>query len=357
MRRAGRKIKRYKAVILIIAAALALILGILLGISAGCKNGESSNKAADDWSSGGKFAQISLYLCDEANYNSDNIRSMRMSIESAVNSVSVNEGAGRFWYDCYSTEGRITVEGNDSSAECSVTAVGGDFFLMHSRTEGMSFISGSGFGGDELNDDRVVLDRAAAWRLFGSYDISGQYVEIQGNMFVVAGVADGVSDEPYLTPYGSRPRMYMGYDRYVGLCGDTPVSCYEAVLPNDIKDFALETVRDAAGLSEGEYIIKDVSSRFDFLPLCSTIASIGRRSMRTNRVVFPYWENAAGVTEDRMAVLLLFELIIGSMLALAAFIFIVRFLMTRKVSKDRVKEIVGLTWLGKKKGKQKTEID
>ena len=58
-------------------------------------------------------------------------------------------------------------------------------------------MSGSYFDGEDLYKDGVVIDENVAWQLFGSNNVAGMYVEINGVQYPVRGVVK--SDKGYLS--------------------------------------------------------------------------------------------------------------------------------------------------------------
>ena len=53
------------------------------------------------------------------------------------------------------------------------------------------------------------------------------------------------------------------------------------------------------------------SRRYSLENLFSVIGDFGKRSMRNNGVIYPYWENAVRLTEDYLALLLVLMLLFG----------------------------------------------
>lgn len=333
-----RTFKSTKRIIILCAAALliSITIGILWAALAALTGAQTSQRAAERWQKGAEYpyAQISAFISSDAGFDADRVSSLRKAIDSALTEASLTNDNGRLWYDCYSAEGKLSATGEYGSASVAVTAVGGEFFLAHE----LPFLSGWGFSPDELTDDRVVLDNNAAWQLFGSYDVVGQIVKISDKAFSVAGVVQRGDDDVYNRAYGELPRIYISYGKFSELGGGS-ISCYEAVMPNTISDFAYKLIKDNIGVSEGEVEIIENSARYSFLPLCSTISGLAIRSMRTSRILYPYWENVAGVQEDRAAVLLLFILILASILGAGLFIAAVKFITSRKLDKEKLEDL------------------
>lgn len=361
MRKRRPSAMRVRDVALIVAAGVLLAALIAQGTAFGIiKSGERSQSAAGRWNSVSTiaYAQISAFISVDANYSTDNVGALRRAIDNGLEAASITaEDNSRLWYDAYSTEGKASIRSDYGSASVNVTAVGGDFFLLRE----LDFLSGWYFTDDDVMQDRVVIDGETAWALYGSYDIAGQPVSVGGKAMVIAGVVKRGEGEVYDTAYGSSPRIYMPYAAYSEINGNTAICCYEAVIPNQISGFAMSLIKSNIGVDESQLELLENSARYNFVPLCSTISGLAIRSMRTNRIIYPYWENIAGVTEDRLAVLLLGMLISGGLLAAGLFVVIVRFITTRKVTTEQLedaRDAVGdkLTKMGKSLfGKRKKE--
>ena len=92
--------------------------------------------------------------------------------------------------DAYSGRTSLSVSGK-SPGSVTVTAVGagGNYFLFHPLT----LLSGGYISDEDYMADRVVLDAQTAFNLFGSSDVAGMEVTINGRTFPIAGVVQ--SDE------------------------------------------------------------------------------------------------------------------------------------------------------------------
>jgi hypothetical protein len=205
----------------------------------------------------------------------------------------------------------------------TAVGVGNDFFQIHP----IPLLSGGYISGEDLNQDRVVLDENLAWALFGSNDIVGMQVWIGDSIYVVAGVVAVDENNLYKTAYGTGNRMYVSYETLKAQQSDLEITCYEAVMPNSISNYAYYALRSACGLDETEDgdSLKDAeenplnfdscevienSNRFDNLVLLQGISKVKYKSMRTNSVEYPFWENIARVVEDSQLRLLIIRYVL-----------------------------------------------
>ena len=92
------------------------------------------------------------------------------------------------------------------------------------------------------------------------------------------------------------------------------------MFPNPVENFALNLVKDNFPGGDSTVFV-DEGSRYGVSSLWSVIKDFGKRSMRTDGVIFPYWENAARLTEDYAALgMVLFCLFMITPLCFAAVI-------------------------------------
>ena len=74
-------------------------------------------------------------------------------------------------------------------------------------------------------------------------------------------------------------------------------TCVEAVLPNPVSGFAAEKLKGVLGSGSSDVV--ENTGRFGFISSLNIFLHPDSRVMRTSRVVYPYWENAARVAENR----------------------------------------------------------
>jgi hypothetical protein len=340
------RIKKRHIAASITASILLLLFLILSAVSSSMAAGMESQAAADRWGAGSdiKYAQISCFISVDAAFTQSRIPQLRASLDAALKEASVDTDktikTAKLWIDAYSTETRLSAQTDHGSVDASVTAVGGYFFTLHP----MKYISGYAFSPDDIMQDRVVLDADAAWQLFGSFDIAGRTLTMSGKDCIVAGVIerknDNVSDKLIGLAYGDKPRIYISYDLLEKINPGTPLSCYEAVLPSPISGFAFDLITDKISVDEADIKIIENSARYGFFALTDTIKTLTVRSMRTSRIIYPYWENVAGVIEDYLAFMLLIRIICAVILGSAVFIIIIRFLITHPLKREKLSDII-----------------
>lgn len=264
--------------------------------------------AAEEWAAGGEvpYALISAYTDTESTLDLNAVYTARVDIEKKLkeNSISSDKKDARLWADAFSSGQEKTelIAGRNSS-EAALTVTGGDFFLFHPQ----DMLYGSGYSDDSLMNDVVVIDDTLAWRLYGATDIVGKPVQIGEKYFFIAGVFKQSEDTDIKKVYGEKPRVFMSYKGYELLGKEARFSCYEACLPNSVGGLAMGIFKDAMHLEEEHSEFVEASDRYSLKKRFEIIKNFGMRSVVDSAVYYPYWENAARITEDKSALLLVMQ--------------------------------------------------
>ncbi|MDE6086974.1 MAG: ABC transporter permease [Oscillospiraceae bacterium] len=305
-------------------AVLCVILVIFLQVLSTILSGLLYHQqAAQRWQGDSelKFSQISVFLRQEADFDTNQITSLHEQINTQLTSASleISSDDTRLWYDCYSTQGgQMEITGTrKKSAQAFATVVGGDFFIMHTPR----IADGSYFQESDLMQDRVVIDTRLAWQLFGSSEVAGMEIRIQNRACLIAGVIEPETDYATETVYGDTGRIYFSYTLYQELQGDsssTHIDCYEAVLPNPVRNFAKNLISDAidsgaaqATEQDGQKITKNIldnTVRYTLSGRWEQLRHI-RELVTAETVTYPYWENAARIICFDTAMLLFLSIL------------------------------------------------
>ena len=294
--------------ILLIAVNAVLVLAFIacLVASGSIRGTLRSQQAARAWTgqSGERFAQLSVFVPDRFILDEEALYNLRSSVDKALVAASIEADEGRTLYtDAWSAEGDVFVIGGRGSAPVRAFGVGGDFFLFHP----LNLRDGSYLSPDDLMKDRVLLDEELAWRLFGSVRVAGLEVMIGDRLHIIAGVVSREDDFASSKAYTYGAGMFMSYDSLREQTnGSARIDCYEIVLPDPITGFALSALTDA--FPDKDARIVENSARYSLSNVFGAVGSFGERGMRTDGMIYPYWENAARYTEDWLALLLVLAL-------------------------------------------------
>ncbi len=317
------KIKLHKSkkanILLITGIALSLIAAVLLQMSENEVKALSDQQAAARWEYGKKsYAQASAFFSPVRNVQAADITDIQTEILRKLSEdgyLSRDEGPQTLLM-AYSGEAGISIRKDSNSVPVTATGVSGDFFMFHP----IPLLSGSYFTEEDLNQDRIILDEATAWALFGSNDIAGMDIWIDNFLYDVAGVVKVPEDEMERNAYGSSGRIYIPYECLKKHQENLAVSCFETVLPNPISNYGYNTLKTACGMEEGEEegtesnplsfgdcTVVENSSRYTAFHLFSMVKNRKYQVMQTAAVAYPYWENVARVYENIQMNRLIFE--------------------------------------------------
>lgn len=317
------RLSRWHIVLLCLCAALTAAFCVLCIVYSNVADRLLTQQAAERYQGEGeqRYAQATAFFPLGAEKSIADIYTFRSTIDQKLLDVSLEEqdGAPPLWIDAYSGAGRLTVTGNKGRAEVAACGVGGDWFSFHPLT----LRSGSYISEDSLMHDQVLLDERLAWQIFGSYDLAGMTVTIGGKPFVVSGVVAIEDDKASQKSYSETGEIFLHFDALLELTGEEGgIDCYELVCAEPISGFTWGL------LSEGfkDALTVKNTGRFSLKNTLSVMSDYGTRSMQTAGLALPYWENAARLTEDTLAALLVAMVLCALLPAVCAAWLLVRLL-------------------------------
>ncbi len=363
-----------------IVVAVEILLGIILlcvhSHAKGRKEVLYSQQAAARFSVDNEaWAQISIFYTEDMGLGSTDINNIRSEVQKKLYDDSLLErpkdsGAAsdaRTWYDAYSGHTFDDVRKDSTSVHVNVYTVGGDFFLIHN----IPLLGGSYLDMNSTDVNQILIDEYVANVLFGSSNAAGMKLWIGDAVYTVTGVVACDDFKAADDAYGEYYSVYVPMEAYsktrsIGAAknnnssedskGDdissggnsegTVATCYEMVLPNPIKNYGLNTVAEAAdikfmtdeekeaarsSLNFGDREIIDNTARFKVSSLYDRMKMQGYESLRTNAIVYPYWENEARFEEAHQIKLMRFcTLLISVMLLILLISAVVIFIHIRK---------------------------
>lgn len=290
-------------------------------IGSAAADSQKYNCAAERWQNGDDsayYTQISCFMSESAGFSTDSLGSVRISLLNALQTVSVAAGEGKkLCPDAYSAPvGKATVSGDIiGRSEAEITAVGGDFFMIH----GFELLDGAFFTDDDLMQDGAVIDRSLAWELYGSYEVSGMKLNINGTQYYISGVIENPETDVEKKCAGELPRAYISYDGASGFAsaggnsdmwgmgsdtgggGFTAITCYEVLMPDPVEDYAYSSVKQAMeGWGDNVSVVQN-TGRFDPLKRLKALKKISSAVVRDNEIAYPYWENASRIVQFRLS--------------------------------------------------------
>lgn len=299
-----------KKFILGISGVVSFFIFLILAFVVGrLEKSQLTQQMANRWSKEKDVSQISCFFSVNAGITRDRIQELEHSIdgrlaEASVVQESLNPGA-RLWADAYSADGTIFLSSDHGSLQADAIGIGGDFFLFHPLT----LLSGSYFSGNDLMQDYCVIDRDAAWQLFGSTDVAGMYVYIAGIPHIVTGVVERPDGRLAEAAGLDSTLVYVSYETLEQLGSSNGINHYEIVMPNPVTGFAENFIREQLGSDPKEAEVIDNTTRFNLVPRLKLLMQFGLRSMNGRAIIYPYWENMARGFEDILALITLFEIL------------------------------------------------
>lgn len=283
-----------------------LIFGILYGVIQFLAGRQDTQLMAERWSKSeeNRAAQVSVFFSENLGMSENEILSFEHGLNSALVEASITNTSenpdSRLWIDAYSATGTITLEKNDKSVSVNAIGVGGEFFQFHP----LKLVSGAYFSGNDVMQDYVVIDEDVAWQLFGSNNVAGQVITIKGVPHIITGVIERQQDRLSVAAGLSSSVVYVSYNSLVTYGRANAICCYEIVMPNPVKNYAFNYVKEKLGSNEAESEVIENSSRYGLISLLSVIGEFGTRAMNGKAIIYPYWENVARGYEDILATLL-----------------------------------------------------
>ena len=277
---------------------------------------------AERWSSGKvKYSQISVFYPEGADKTDSSVVSMLENhIDSSLTkNFQAESKNARLWNDAYSSvSSGASAQKDDSSKETSnviVTGVGGHFFDFHP----LELVNGNYLYDSALRKNLAVLDEDAAWALYSSLDVTGMTLLINGKEFVVQGVVKKEKGKSISMVCPKAPAVYIYYDMLSELQLDDTLNCYEITMPSQVKGFAENLVLNYYGVDVMSQSEEDLAAakekmicevvnntdRFSFETIIKKVFSGSSSSVVTRPIAYPYWENAARITENRLKTVLI----------------------------------------------------
>lgn len=230
------------------------------------------------------------------------------------------------WTDCYSTTfdtsavytlNRV-INGEETktpiSFNANIVAVGGNFKAFHPY----EYLSGGFLPIEEVDENSCVINDSLAWKLFKSYDITGEKINMFGEDYTIIGVVREKDSSIDLLSGSQDYRIFCYFSKMSDLnekgrfaLGDPDnavinplaITCYEAMLPEIVKGVAKTDVLTSLksyNASEPQYIILSNTGRYSISNVYDENMPVGEKQKTYSQYDFPYWEKAAQLTAQRL---------------------------------------------------------
>ena len=315
-------------IVTLLLAAAALGIGIAMNVY---MNSFDHEQVAKKFSNGTRFAQITVFAPDTAELTVDKIMYFRYKLETKLTEKSItppNDGA-RLYADAFSAyvDASLASKGSRTS-NVKLAYVGGDYSLFYKAYRDMPNV------GNDINHDRILLSRSAAWQLYGGEALYDYPVKIGSATFYVSGVYPDYKESAYIKDfYGDKPAAAADIKSDAGI----NITCYDLIMVDPVKNFAVDTVKECLDLPEGTYLLVENSKRFSLGNLFKTVPKLvnADEPLPTGVNITPE-EMAARHAEKVLAVMLVVLLVFAVYPAIWALILLYRLIRFMKKWFDRL---------------------
>lgn len=326
----GKKQIKY----LISAAVSLILLLILILICSNAAKKQTFQRAAERWGNSKEYSQVSVFLSELAGVTEDDVLRAGYSLNKKLTDDSLVTllDKGRAFVQCYSAQGEVDICTASRKGNFRAYGVGGDFFLFHPY----ELVSGSYFPADSVNKDYVMLDKLAAWTLFGSYDIQGQTVEIGGRIHIVSGVFDSGKGKLNKLAGNDTSLVILSYSSLENFGTITFLNDYEVLMKNPLTNYAKDAVVSALGVDKTKYAAVENTRRFHWTKLLVSFYKQPLRSMNTTGVVCSYWENMARGLEELLTPFAILGVLLGVYPIIVVFVILIRMWKKRTIHREDI---------------------
>ncbi len=328
MKKINIKFTRKQLVLTLIIAICAGLYAVLSLIASVFVSSQKVQQSAKYWDTTGKSSMISVFLNSEKALSQTDILMLEYNLDNALVQSAIaapNEDA-RVYTSAYSGKTAYTFYTDRAgSVSLDTYVVGGDFFRFHEH----KLINGNYLNTDNVMQDYIVLDKDAAWKLFGAIDVAGMSISVNGIECTVAGVVE--NEAGYLAEEGGA-KACVAYVP-IALTGGS-IDCYEIIFPNPVTDFAYDKIDEVFKSAVGSdgYHIMDNTERYTFISSIKRFSKSFTKGMSFDEIAYPYWENAAIGVENILDVLSFFRLVFVVIPAGIIIVAVIRFHPIRRMT-------------------------
>lgn len=268
------------------------------------------NYAAERWTQGkGGASQISCYFSNDSGFTVENVEAVRNSIASSLSNSGVETNKTVIPDSYYAQLGKSTVTcDRNASSQAEITAVGGRFFLFRD----FNLLKGAYFSENDNMHNSIVIDRSLAFKLYGSENVAGFNVYINGVRFVITGVIADPKSKYEKECSGDIPHAYIPYQAVGLISADVKnVDSYECIIPEPVDELAYNTVNSIFNESYKDkcLIIKN-TDRFSSKVIQKQLKTMKQSVVMDKAIELPYWENASRMAEYDISVLYMIRMLL-----------------------------------------------
>jgi hypothetical protein len=275
------------------------------------------------------YEQLTVFYNADTGISQDDFYSKNADVMKKLVEGSLSEN---ILYAASSLQTDAEINTNEKKVSVAATLTAGDYFSFHPY----KLLSGNYYDSETVSPNVVILDEAAAWELFGAFDVAGKFVYIGGNIYEIYGVIEKPDDRFTKDVYGTKPRAFINLaaaqNVIPGFDSKTKViNIIEYVLPNPVKSTAEGILKEVFDVDEFT-IDKEIeinTDRFGAARIIPKIIKITKLGVRDKPLVYPFYENAAIVAETEIT-LIFAGILFFALIPLVTVIILIRRLVKKR---------------------------
>ena len=252
-------------IVTLLLAVIAAGIGVAMNVY---MNSFDHEQVARRFSKGTRFTQITIFAPESAELTVDKIMYFRYKLETKLTekSLTPENDSARLYVDAYTSFTDATLTSDSSrTSNVKLAYIGGDYALFYPTYQAMPNV------GNDLNRDRLLLSRTAAWQLYGGDALYDYPVKIGSKTFYVSGVYPDYKESAYIKDfYGDKAAAAADIRSDESI----PITCYDLIVVDPVKNFAVDTVKECLDLTEGTYLLVENSKRFSLENLIKTVPKL-----------------------------------------------------------------------------------
>ena len=256
-----------------------------------------------------RYVQLSLYPKEEKHLTPDGMMAVKNALEASLTAdgisprgsyllVGSGETAVTLARESAMADGMTSIKTTDATA----TVYFGSWFGLHPTVPQRGGFVDAG----ETGQGYCVIDEYTAARLFGSVDVCGLDITVNGQMYTVTAVVPA-DRGTYSGYYGYTPRVWLLYNSPAMLSARLTFTSLEAVLPSTTTGRARSIFLEAAKSyydDEGEVV--ENTGRYTPARLYQKVKGLTKMAVAEGDT-YPYYENISRIRETKCAMILVFE--------------------------------------------------
>ena len=256
-----------------------------------------------------RYVQLSLYPKEEKHLTPDGMMAVKNALEASLTAdgisprgsyllVGSGETAVTLARESAMADGMTSIKTTDATA----TVYFGSWFGLHPTVPQRGGFVDAG----ETGQGYCVIDEYTAARLFGSVDVCGLDITVNGFMYTVTAVVPA-DRSTYSGYYGYTPRVWLLYDSPAMLSARLTFTSLEAVLPSTTTGRARSIFLDAAkSYYDDESEVVENTGRYTPARLYQKVKGLTKMAVAEGDT-YPYYENISRIRETKCAMILVFE--------------------------------------------------